>query len=240
MSYNPPANNAVNFDLKIYTAPSNSSVNFEVSGAGPTAYVLNAEVGVFTLSGQPVGTRANRIMVASPAVYTLSGQDVLLRYSRRMPAEVGSFSISGQDVDLRKQAAPKILNAEVGVFTLSGQAVGLYRNRALAAEAREFTLSGQEVLLKFNQVLKAEAAEYLLTGHDVSMYPPHVRIVEKFIAQSRAVTYTMMESRASLLSASQSTALTRITGRSDAIWQTGYTSTSQSKLKLKSVLMAPT
>jgi hypothetical protein len=188
MSYNPPANNAVNFDLKSYTAPSNSSVNFEVSGAGPTGYVLTAEVGAFSLSGQSAVLKAGRKLDAAAAAFTISGQDVLLKHGRKMPVDAGSFILSGQDVDLRKMVAARTLAAEVGVFTLAGQAVGLFRNRTMQADSGDFVLEGRDAGLKKGWLLEIDHAEYLLEGYPVVMYPPSVWVVEKFRALSWAKT----------------------------------------------------
>jgi hypothetical protein len=109
---------------------------------GGSSYVLTAEAGVFSLSGQDAALRLARRLVAEPGVFTLAGQDAALLLARRLVAEAGAFSLAGQDVAL---LLARRLVAEAGAFGLEGQDAALLLSRRLVAEAGVFSLAGQDV-----------------------------------------------------------------------------------------------
>jgi hypothetical protein len=161
------------------------------TAAGGSAYELDAEPGVFTLSGQSIALRAARKLSANNASYTLAGQTVALRAGRKLAANHATYSLagqssalriarklalthgvytlSGQDVDLLYEKAQAILAAEVGVFTFAGQDAQLRVARRLLATHGAYTLSGQNLQLRASRRLNAAHGTYALTGQAISL-----------------------------------------------------------------------
>jgi hypothetical protein len=97
-------------------------------------YLLQADAGVFTLTGQ-----AATLTKIVPTI---------------LSAEAGTFALTGQAADLLKVRA---LTAEAGVFTLSGQAASLQAHRVLTAGTGSFALAGQDAnLIKIADLLLLE------------------------------------------------------------------------------------
>lgn len=109
---------------------------------GGTVYVLAADAGVFTLSGQSAALRADLRLGADGGIFGHTGQDAALRAERRLAADGGLFALTGQDAALR---ADRRLAADAGLFALAGQDAALRMARQLLAEAGVFVVSGQDV-----------------------------------------------------------------------------------------------
>lgn len=110
--------------------------------AGGTVYLLTADAGMFSLSGQDAGLRAERRLVGEMGAFSLAGQDAGLRAEWRLAADVGLFAFTGQDAGLPVE---RRLAADAGLFALAGQDAALRMARQLLAEAGIFSLSGQDV-----------------------------------------------------------------------------------------------
>lgn len=152
--------------------PAMRKILLPAAATGPT-YTLTADVGTFSLTGQPAALQAARQLVADAGSFTLSGQSAGLQASRKLVADAGAFSLSGQDAGL---SAARVLTADAGVFSLSGQDATLTYTPAgttyvLTADTGMFTLFGQDAALKASRVLTAEHGVFALYGQSVGLTP---------------------------------------------------------------------
>lgn len=85
-----------------------------------TAYVLTADVGLFSLAGQDAALPVERRLTGDFGAFSFTGQDAALPVERRLTGDVGLFALAGQDAALRMA---RQLMAEAGVFTVAGQDV---------------------------------------------------------------------------------------------------------------------
>ncbi len=117
-----------------------------LTGAGGTGEMgILAEAGIFTLTGQDVNLRLNRL-AAAVGGFAVLGQSASLRATRGISDAAASFALSGQDANLR---ATRGMLDVAGNFALSGQAVSLRATRGISLAAASFALSGQDAALDF-------------------------------------------------------------------------------------------
>lgn len=139
------------------------------------AYVLTAETGSYTLSGQDADLLFNRLLTADVGAYTVAGQDANLIRGYTLVAETGGYVYTGQDAALLFN---RVLTADPGAYTLVGYDANLTRGFTLVAEAGSYTISGQDASFLYNRVLNAEIGAYNYTGYAaVFVYSGQVRFV---------------------------------------------------------------
>jgi len=162
-------------------------------------YTLNAESGIFSLTGQDVGLLANRLLSTDAGSFSLTGQDIDLLLGHLLNADSGSFVLSGADIDL---FINRLLSLDSGSFVLTGQDIDLLFNRLLTADSGSFILTGQAANLLLNRVLSAEAGTFTISGADVSLLLGRVLGMEAgsftltgadvdFIYSGSGATYTL-------------------------------------------------
>ncbi len=135
-----------------------------------------ADVGTFTLSGQPaIFTIASRI-AAGLGTFSFAPQNVTL--ATAMPAGLGTFSMAGQDATLTHTigggGAPPgsvTMSADAGVFVLSGQNAITGFGLNMAAAVGTYTMSGQSVLVPVMRSMTAGAGIYSLAGQPATLTP---------------------------------------------------------------------
>lgn len=108
------------------------------------AYVLNAEVGSYVVTGQAATVRATRLLNASPGSYVVTGQAASLRAARLLNASPGVYVVTGQAASA---LAARLLNATAGSYAVTGQAATLLRAALLGATPGVYVVSGANALL---------------------------------------------------------------------------------------------
>lgn len=131
------------------------------------SYTLDADSGVFNLSGQGAGLIAARRVAALVGAYNLTGQAAGLKTSKSLSAMAASFTLSGQAATLKRLAR---LTASSGSYSLTGQAASLELARMLAAQAGSYILTGDSAILRKGIKLQATPGSYALNGQNALLY----------------------------------------------------------------------
>jgi hypothetical protein len=113
------------------------------------------------IGGGFVGGGTPGIIMAASGTYSITGQDVELRSNRILNAEAGSYSYTGTEVGL---LYPYTLVADAGSYSITGTAAGLGSGLRMDAEAGAYTITGSVAMLARGYVLSAEAGAYAITG----------------------------------------------------------------------------
>ena len=92
----------------------------------PGDFVLVADAGSYSLTGQAATLIYDRVAGADTGAYTLTGQAANLEHHRVLPALTGTYVLTGQDATLTV-ARLIFLDAEAGSYTLTGQSVTFTR-----------------------------------------------------------------------------------------------------------------
>jgi len=89
------------------------------------AYTLNAETGIYTVTGNDATLLKGLVLNAENGSYTLTGNDATLVYNKLLNASSGSYSVTGADANLiyTPGAGAYTLNAESGAYVLTGSDV---------------------------------------------------------------------------------------------------------------------
>lgn len=133
-------------------------------GTGSTPaqnYVLNAEAGSFSLTGQAATLQTGRNLNAESGAFTVTGQAATLARQRQLDAQPTSFSYTGQPATLTRTFA---INAASGTFSITGQNATLLENENVAAEFGAFIITGQQAQFYRGLSLNAQAGSFTVTG----------------------------------------------------------------------------
>jgi hypothetical protein len=76
------------------------------AGAAPSTYILSANSGSFSISGNDAALKYNRRLVADAANYTLAGQDAAFKYNRMLACNVANYAIVARDAGLLYSGSP--------------------------------------------------------------------------------------------------------------------------------------
>lgn len=152
------------------------------------AYLLTADYGSYSLTGQAANLLYGRTLLATNGSYTLSGQDAGLVSTRLLACDYGSYSLSGQDAGLNRGftmtadqgsytltghdsglLATRTITAAQGSYLLSGQAAGLLATRQITAAQGSYTLSGQAANLLKSTVITADVGSFAVNGQAASL-----------------------------------------------------------------------
>lgn len=106
------------------------------------AYSLPAAQGSYTITGNSIGLRAARRIIASAGAYTLAGNAAALRVARRLTAAPGAYSIVGNPANLVKGIAPRALQVAAGNYTITGNPAALRVARRLQAAPGAYAITG--------------------------------------------------------------------------------------------------
>lgn len=132
---------------------------------------LTAGQGSFTLTGQVVALKAQRLLTAAQASFTLTGQSIAVRWYHLTAAQ-GSFALTGEAATL---AWGHNLSAEQGAFTLTGEDASL-KHYALTAAYGTFTLTGNDAAFAVGaagaKTLSATCGTFALAGQSVDLIAP--------------------------------------------------------------------
>jgi hypothetical protein len=92
-----------------------------VSEEATQAYELNAEPGVFTVTGTAAGVLATRLLNAEPGAFTVTGVDATFVYGQpgvySLSADPGSFTVTGAAATF---LVTYVLNGESGSYSITG------------------------------------------------------------------------------------------------------------------------
>lgn len=157
-----------------------------------SAFVLTADYGSFTYTGQTASLERGLKLTADNGSYTLSGQAAALLHNYVVAAAHGSYALSGQAASLKRTLD---FNADYGSYALSGQAASLEIGYKVVAASGSYTLSGQAASLEIGYKLTAAHGTYTLSGQDATLtYSP----ITGYTLTADHGTYTLSGQAASL------------------------------------------
>ncbi len=153
----------------------------------PITRLLSAETGSYSLTGSDIGVTLDRILSGESGAFVLTGSDVEITISldKTLNAESGAYNLTGSEVNIVKDA---ILNAETGAFNLTGAEVDILKQVVLSAESGAYSLTGSDTDIKKTSVLNAESGAYVLTGSDVSIIWSGAAVIQPPITISMVLT----------------------------------------------------
>lgn len=149
----------------------------------PTAYVLTADAGTYTLTGSTAGVLATRKLTPVEAgTYAISGTDAILaKGAVTMAADAGSYALTGSDVDL----SADVLEIPLSVTDIRRRnyprafhpslqkpmrfAVPIV-NYTLAADAGTYAVTGSTAGLLAAYKVAADGSSYTVNGTDASLF----------------------------------------------------------------------
>lgn len=139
----------------------------DVFGA-PTAYTIDVDLGVYTLTGQDPTLRVGKQVNIDAGSYSVTGQDPTLTKQYKLPVDAGSYTISGKDPTLT-YAGQLQLDIDAGSYTLTGYDPTLSVVKKINIDAGSYTLTGQDPILTADRKLLIDAGSYTLTGQDPTL-----------------------------------------------------------------------
>ena len=130
----------------------------------PRTWNLDAEVGSFSITGQPDFLRKQSLIVPALGTFALTGNDATLTYTPagafELAVDAGSFTLTGNDVGL---ADAEELEATAGTFALTGNDVSLHKGLSgLNVSVGSFTLTGNDTEITRGYVLSVETGVFRL------------------------------------------------------------------------------
>jgi hypothetical protein len=131
-----------------------------------TPYLLSAESGTFTLTGNEAVLSRVSLLSAEPGAFTFTGNAANLLASRTITAESGNYTLTGGEANLSRQL---VLSAETGNYTYTGNDAALYKVYLLSAATGEFQLTGNNIELLLSRRLLADAGTFTLTGNNAAL-----------------------------------------------------------------------
>jgi hypothetical protein len=142
-----------------------------VAGTGGTSYLMTAQAGTFSITGQSVTTTVARALSATFGAFAITGQSVTLKVAHLVSASAGTFAITGQSVTLLQT---KTVSATHGLFALTGQNAAAAVARVVSAGFGAFAITGQDVTLVVTSghlayAMTAQAGSFGITGQNVTL-----------------------------------------------------------------------
>lgn len=153
--------------------------------------VLNAETGVYNLTGAAADLTATRTLSADSGAYNLTGSAATLEKTIPLDAASGSYSLTGSSATLAKElnlsadsgsynvtgfaadltyaAGVKVLIAEPGAYSLVGSDATLAKSLNLSADSGAYNLTGAAATLYKDVPLSADPGSYQIDGKDASL-----------------------------------------------------------------------
>lgn len=153
------------------------------------AYTLIAASASYSITGQPVGLLAGRLLTADAASYLLAGNSTGLNAGRMLTADSAAYTLTGQDANL---LASRLLSGDTATYNLVGNAANLLASRVLVANQSQYGIASQDANLIASRLLQANSAQYDLSAQAVSL-------LSNRMLQANSAQYTVTGSDAALL-----------------------------------------
>jgi len=144
-------------------------------------YLLLANTGSFTLTGQNADLKPGYKIQAASASYTLSGQTAGFSRALKISVNTGVYNVSGQITNLINT---RMVGASLGTYTQSGQDVGFNLSKSLLAEQSNISLGGYAAGLISTRKLPSGSGFFTITGTPSSL-------IRNFVIHATAGVYTL-------------------------------------------------
>lgn len=129
-------------------------------------YVLNAEIGVYAITGAEAQTLSQRYLASEIGIYTITGQPAQTVHSYVLAANTGTYNITGTAASL---LADRLIGATAGSYTITGQAAQVIADRQIAAAASAYTITGNAAQLAHGYLMALAGGSYAITGLDADL-----------------------------------------------------------------------
>ena len=143
--------------------------SYTLTGTAATlvhGHPLTAGAGSYTLTGTSASLVHGHPLTAGAGSYALTGTAATLTHKWVIAAGAGSYALTGTDAALKKGQR---LTAGAGSYSITGTDASLLHARRLTAGAGSYALTGTDVSLLHKWKLAADAGSYALTGSDVTL-----------------------------------------------------------------------
>ena len=111
---------------------------------------LEAEAGLFVLTGSAASFTLEKTIAASPGSYTITGGDATFIHNQVIYAGAFSFLLTGQNADLLQN---KSIIAQPGAYALTGSAASFVRARKFNVSAGAFVYTGKDATFNYNPII---------------------------------------------------------------------------------------
>jgi hypothetical protein len=135
-------------------------------GSPPNAYILTADSGTFTQSGQAANLKIDHKLTAATGSFIDTAGSANLKVAHVLSGAAGSFLLTGNASTLK---VAHTLSGAAGTYALTGNAATLKTAHILSATTGSYTLSGQAATLKVSHVLAASQGTYAISGQAASL-----------------------------------------------------------------------
>lgn len=125
------------------------------------AFSLDADVGVYALTGVAAAVVADRLVNADPAAYALTGTAAAPVAGRIIDAAPGSYAVTGVAT---LPVATRLINALPGAYTVTGTAALPVADRIVTTAPGVYAVTGVAAGLPADRIIGAAPGSYTLTG----------------------------------------------------------------------------
>jgi hypothetical protein len=180
------------------TSSSNASITFSLQAA-PNAYVLTADKGTYSFTGN-AATLARAVVLASSSgnfiesgnaaslsrgfgltsstgAFNEDGNNAALLAGRIVTGSTGVFSFTGNAATFTKTTASKTLLADVGAFTSTGNDAAFGLARKVSASPGNFALVGNNATLGNTYAIQCSPNAFAVTGSDARLFKTRRRLI---------------------------------------------------------------
>jgi hypothetical protein len=84
----------------------------------PLEYIVVAQNGSYTLTGQAAAIYLGKVVLASAGSYSLEGQNATIARGKLLVADAGAYTLNGENATIQ---VLHVVNAQTGQYALSGQ-----------------------------------------------------------------------------------------------------------------------
>lgn len=130
------------------------------------AYTLIAASASYSITGQPVGLLAGRLLAADAASYLLAGNAAGLNAGRLLTADSAAYALNGQDANL---LASRLLSGDTATYNLIGNSANLLASRTLQADSAQYTVTGSDAALLAGRLLDCGSSAFLLSPNQAGL-----------------------------------------------------------------------
>lgn len=162
-------------DIYLWSVPSDANANDvrlrdPTTAGGATNYQIDAQRGIYSLSGQAITVSRNRVATVLNGTYILIGQALTVSRNRVATPTNGTYALTGQAITVNRNRVATPVN---GVYSLAGQAATVLRSKLVTAQSGTYTLTGQTATVSRNRVATPSNGAYALSGQVIEVvYTP--------------------------------------------------------------------
>jgi hypothetical protein len=158
-------------------------------GVGAVSYVITADTGSRTLTGQAAGLRLSRKFVADTSSYSIVGVAATVRSTKALSAQLGSVTVIGKAASILHV---NVLAGSPGSLSLVGKDAAFRKTNSLQGSAGSFTVSGVNA-----QIVKSTAGSFLASTGNVSVVGVNAALRQTYSLASAAGVFTVVGSASS-------------------------------------------